>query len=1141
MYICNIKNPIRRSFNLVTALIACVLFPVFSFAQITVTPGSTAFGLASALSGSGVIILAPVLTCNTAANGTFTTGATDPVGVSTGITLMSGEVSLMAAAASVGPESSFFTPSLSDAELATLAGGTTNDACVLEFDFKAAGDTIKFDYVFASEEYPEFACSGFNDVFGFLISGGVTAAATTYATPYNIARVPGTNIPVCINSVNSAPTGTPYAIAGCSSLGPGSPFGMYYVDNAASTFLVFDGKTTVLQAVAAVSPCDTYHLKLGIADVGDNAYNSAVFIKGGSLTSTTTTLVSATGTSGLPYCIRGCGPGNFVFTIPTRRTSPFVVHYNILGTAVNGYDYTTIPDSVIIPVTDTFAILNINTTLVPPAGPKVVTLEILNEDPCHPGVFTPGGTASLTILDSFNFRILTPDTSICAGQYVHLVAVGDTVFDDILNYTWTPSTTISDDTLLITDATPVVTTTYTLTATAPAVLGCIPQTKAVTISIYPNPVITVDSHLVKTCLGVPVAMNVYTTPPPGVGYTYNWSPGLGLSSTSTPSTIVTPTLLGDITYTVTVYPTLLAACASEETITVHTLPNDFVLNNNDTAICIGDFVQTSISGSAEFNWRWRPPTGVSDTTIMEPVITPTVSGGYTVTASYAHCPDMVHDFYIEVDHPAPLVLVKDTICIPMTYTIDLTVPGSTGFGEGYYSYQWTPATYVSNDTIPNPIITPTLPGAYSYTVTVQPHAVSCAVNDVIDLYVLPNTINIVTPDTAICRGMPVQVIANGNSLFNYQWLPTAGIAISNVVSPFITPDTSAWYKVGVSFHLCPTFYDSIRIDVQPVPEVHVGNNRFVCEADTIRLTANVIPGWYNSYSYSWAPAANLNSSTDRSVILTGVDTGMVVVTVTTPAGCKGADSVDIVVLPANFAAIEPEMNFCPHDSAVLVPTGGVYYHWTPAMYLSSEKAAQPVIKPITDQSYTIVATNNYGCRDTIYFDAKVYPGAVFNLTDSVRLFPGESYQIDPQTNCTQFSWTPSGGLSGKFIANPLATPEVSTWYVVSGVTEHGCKTKDSIMIFVDEGAIVGVPNAFAPGHGVNNEFKIIKRGIATLNYFRIFNRWGNLIFETTDAEKGWNGEYNGIPQPIGVYVYEVEVVAKSGKTIRKQGNVTLLR
>src|SRR5262249_24444669 len=155
--------------------------------------------------------------------------------------------------------------SLADADLATLAGATsTYDACVLEFDFKAAGDTVKFNYVFGSEEYPEFACSPYNDVFGFLISGGVTSAATSYPTPYNIARVPGTTIPVCINSVNSAPTGTTYPIGTCNSLGPGSPFGMYYINNSGSTTLVYDGKTTVLTAIAAVSPCDTYHLKLGI-------------------------------------------------------------------------------------------------------------------------------------------------------------------------------------------------------------------------------------------------------------------------------------------------------------------------------------------------------------------------------------------------------------------------------------------------------------------------------------------------------------------------------------------------------------------------------------------------------------------------------------------------------------------------------------------------------------------------------------------------------------------------------------------------------------------------------------------------------------------------------------------------------------
>jgi gliding motility-associated-like protein len=76
---------------------------------------------------------------------------------------------------------------------------------------------------------------------------------------------------------------------------------------------------------------------------------------------------------------------------------------------------------------------------------------------------------------------------------------------------------------------------------------------------------------------------------------------------------------------------------------------------------------------------------------------------------------------------------------------------------------------------------------------------------------------------------------------------------------------------------------------------------------------------------------------------------------------------------------------------------------------------------------------------------------------------------------------------------------------------------------------------------VNNEFKIIKRGIANLNYFRIFNRWGNMVFETTNIDEGWDGTYKGVPQNIGVFVYQVQAVTQSGKIFTKQGNVTLLR
>lgn len=1132
-----ILNKSRKALSAVVAVCSLLtLGATRANAQITVTQNQTAAVLASTLAGSGVIILAPVLTCDTGANGTFTT-VVDPIGVSSGIVLTSGSASGIAAPASTF-ETIGHTPSLSDADLATLAGGGTNDACVLEFDFKAAGDTIKFNYVFASEEYPEFACSSFNDVFGFLISGGVTAPGTSYPTPYNIARVPGTNIPVCINSVNSAPVGTSYAIGTCNALGPGSPFNMYYVDNSASTTLVYDGKTTVLTAIAAVSPCDTYHLKLGIADVGDAAYNSGVFIKGGSLTSTVPTTITAVGTSGLPYCIRGCNPGNFIFSIPEAQDTDVVVHFNILGTAVNGYDYTWIPDSVIITPPLTSTTLDINTLPVSPAGPKVVTLEILKEDPCHPGVFTPVATASLTILDSFNFHILTPDTSICAGQYVHVIATGDTDFAAYLNYEWTPIGTVSAPTSLTTNVTPAVTTTYSLTVNADPALGCIPQVKTITVSIYPNPVLSIDSALVNTCVGMSVPLNVYVSPP-GTPYTYTWSPATYLSGTSVPNPTASPTAVGDVTYTITVAPTSLAACASDTTITLHVVPNDFVLHNNDTAICIGESVQVSITGWPEFNWVWTPPTGVSDPNIMEPVITPTVNSTYTVTASYAACPDMVHSFYIEVDTPATQVTVFDTICIPMNYTIDLTVPGSTGIGSGYYHYQWSPATYVSNDTIPNPVITPTVGGSHVYTVTVQPHAASCAVNDIINLYVLPNTIDLM-PDTAICKGQNVQIIATGDPLFTYQWLPTTGIAISNVVAPLVTPDTSALYKVKVSFHLCPEFYDSLYIDVQPNPEVYIGGSKFVCQWDTLRLPASVTPAWYTHYSYDWVPTAHIDKPNDNAVVLTGLSNETIILTVTTPAGCTGVDSAHIIMLPGNFADIVPELNFCPRDSAILEPTGGVSYQWFPSIYLSGANEARPVIKPITDQNYTILATSADGCKDTLQFKATVRSAAVITLEDSVTLHPGETYQIEPQTNATTVSWSPAGGLSSKYVVNPLASPEISTKYIITGVTEYGCKTKDSILINVSEETLISLPNAFTPG-GANSEFKIIKRGIATLNYFRIFNRWGNVVFETTDIEQGWNGEYKGVKQPVGVYVYTVEGVAKSGKIFRKQGNVTLLR
>jgi gliding motility-associated-like protein len=130
------------------------------------------------------------------------------------------------------------------------------------------------------------------------------------------------------------------------------------------------------------------------------------------------------------------------------------------------------------------------------------------------------------------------------------------------------------------------------------------------------------------------------------------------------------------------------------------------------------------------------------------------------------------------------------------------------------------------------------------------------------------------------------------------------------------------------------------------------------------------------------------------------------------------------------------------------------------------------------------------------------------------------------------------GLSAYNISNPVISPEVNTRYIVTATTENGCTTIDTINVFRAE-TNMDMPNAFAPGHG--KELKIIKEGIATLKYFRIFNRWGDKLFETMDVDKGWDGSYNGEPQPLGVYIYSIQAVTDTGKIFNKQGNITLIR
>jgi gliding motility-associated-like protein len=224
-----------------------------------------------------------------------------------------------------------------DQDLANQASDTIQDVAVYDIVFVPTADTLRFDYVFASEEYPEFGCSPFNDVFGFFIQG------PGYPTPTNIALIPGTNLPVAINNLHPENI---FAGVPCPALNE-----QYYIDRLVSFPFpqpVYDGMTTVLTAIAVVQPCEEYHIKLAIADVLDQSYDSGVFLAAKSF-GTGSLSVEVITASPEGVLAEGCAPGTLTFRLPSATQKPFIIDYNIFGNAINGVDYQTIATNLSIP------------------------------------------------------------------------------------------------------------------------------------------------------------------------------------------------------------------------------------------------------------------------------------------------------------------------------------------------------------------------------------------------------------------------------------------------------------------------------------------------------------------------------------------------------------------------------------------------------------------------------------------------------------------------------------------------------------------------------------------------------------------------------------------------------------------------
>lgn len=343
--------------------------------------------------GEGVEVVGITYDGDQEAVGLFT-GGINAVGMERGIVMTTGRAvtagAQLGVASPAGQQASVTNGSTAtDNDLTSIVGANigVRNVCKYTIQFIPVNDTLRFTYAFASEEYPEYACTQYNDVFGFFISGpGIAGPYENGAE--NIALIPGTDRPVTINNVNpGVPGNQGGTVENCSGDDGSLAYSNLYNANFGNNLPVYDGYTDVFVAEAVVEPCQIYTIKLVIADAFDGLLDSGVFLEAKSF-GTGSLDVEIEGLAIDGGLAEGCGAGEIVFNLPAPVESDYDVEFSVDGTATPDVDYPALPTSVIIPAGDSTFRIPISAYEDGIAEGDETILLSVQRDPCNRDTFT---------------------------------------------------------------------------------------------------------------------------------------------------------------------------------------------------------------------------------------------------------------------------------------------------------------------------------------------------------------------------------------------------------------------------------------------------------------------------------------------------------------------------------------------------------------------------------------------------------------------------------------------------------------------------------------------------------------------------------------------------------------------------------
>jgi gliding motility-associated-like protein len=681
------------------------------------------------------------------------------------------------------------------------------------------------------------------------------------------------------------------------------------------------------------------------------------------------------------------------------------------------------------------------------------------------------------------------DQAVCTGVATTLTATG------AATYTWNNGVTNG---VPFTQAIGAITYTATGTSTA----GCV-NTDQVVVTVNPLPIVGAGIDQ-AVCAGTAVTLN-------GSGAsTYTWNNSVTNGVAFTP--------IATNTYTVT--GTDVNGCVNTDQVLVTVNPIPTVGAGPDQAICIGASVTLTASGAATYTWD----NGVTNGTLFAPITTTT----YTVTGTTAAGCTSTDQVVVTVN-PLPVVNAgaDQTICIGASVALN---------GAGASTYTWTNG--VTNGVIFTPAV-----GTLTYTVT-GTSAAGCISTDQVDVIVNPLPVVAAGPDQIVCAGTAVTLSGSGASTYTWNNGITDGIAF--------TPLATATYTVtGTSTAGCVNT-DQVIVTVNPIPVVFAGNDVTICANQTVTLTGS------GAATYAWD-----NGITNGIAFTPPAGTTTYTVTGTTAAGCINTDQVVVTVNPI------PVVSFTPDVTFGCVPLIVNFTNTTPntasGVWTMSDGTVLTGGGTVTNTftqagcfDITLTTTSTNGCVGTFtaidLICTEAAPIASFSPSASVisELNPIVNFN-NTTTGAVDYIWNFGDNTPNSVDVNPThdySNDEIGNYIVtLIAYSPFGCVDTAYSTIQIYEELIFYVPNTFTPD---NDDYNPTFQPIFTSGYdpydytLLIFNRWGEIVFESHNTEIGWDGTYGSNHEvdlvQDGTYTWKIEFKTnRNDERVMRVGHVNILR